>query len=33
MIAQEMYGVNDYLRGVCDFYAGHGYAAIAPGAL
>jgi carboxymethylenebutenolidase len=30
VIAQEMYGVNDYLRSVCDFYAGHGYAAIAP---
>jgi carboxymethylenebutenolidase len=30
VIAQEMYGVNDYLRGVCDFYAAHGYVAIAP---
>lgn len=30
VIAQEMYGVNDYLRSVCDFYAGHGYVAIAP---
>ena len=30
VVAQEMYGVNDYLRSVCDFYAGHGYAAIAP---
>jgi carboxymethylenebutenolidase len=30
VVAQEMYGVNDYLRSVCDFYAGHGYVAIAP---
>ena len=30
VIAQEMYGVNAYLRSVCDFYAGHGYIAIAP---
>ena len=30
VIAQEMYGVNAYLGAVCDFYAGHGYLAIAP---
>lgn len=30
VVAQEMYGVNAYLRAVCDFYAGHGYLAIAP---
>ena len=30
VIAQEMYGINDYLRSVCDFYAAHGYLAIAP---
>lgn len=30
VVAQEMYGVNSYLRDVCDFYAGHGYLAIAP---
>jgi carboxymethylenebutenolidase len=30
VVAQEMYGVNDYLRSVCDFYAAHGYVAIAP---
>jgi carboxymethylenebutenolidase len=30
VVAQEMYGVNDYLRTVCDFYAGHGYLAVAP---
>ena len=29
VIAQEMYGVNDYLRSVCDFYATRGYVAIA----
>ena len=30
VIAQEMYGVNAYLRSVCDFYAERGYVAIAP---
>jgi carboxymethylenebutenolidase len=30
VIAQEMYGVNDYLKSVCDFYAAQGYVAIAP---
>jgi carboxymethylenebutenolidase len=30
VVAQEMYGVNDYLRSVCAFYAGHGYVTIAP---
>ena len=30
VIAQEMYGVNTYLRSVCDFYAAQGYVAIAP---
>jgi carboxymethylenebutenolidase len=30
VIAQEMYGVNAYLRSVCDFYAARGYLAIAP---
>jgi carboxymethylenebutenolidase len=30
VIAQEMYGVNSYLRSVCDFYATQGYVAIAP---
>jgi len=30
VIAQEMYGVNDYIRAVCDAYAGDGYLAIAP---
>jgi carboxymethylenebutenolidase len=30
VIAQEMYGVNDYLRSVCNFYAAKGYVAIAP---
>src|SRR6266511_1287600 len=30
VVAQEMYGINAYLRSVCDFYAAHGYRAIAP---
>lgn len=30
VVAQEMYGLNAYLRSVCDFYAGQGYVAIAP---
>ena len=30
LVVQEMYGVNSYLRSVCDFYAAHGYVAIAP---
>jgi carboxymethylenebutenolidase len=30
VVAQEMYGINAYLRSVCDFYAAHGYVAIAP---
>lgn len=30
VVTQEMYGVNDYLRSVCDFYAAQGYVAIAP---
>jgi carboxymethylenebutenolidase len=30
VVAQEMYGVNSYLRSVCDFYAAQGYLAIAP---
>jgi carboxymethylenebutenolidase len=30
VIAQEMYGVNAYLRSVCDFYAAKGYTTIAP---
>jgi carboxymethylenebutenolidase len=30
VIAQEMYGVNAYLRSVCDFYAAQGYVTIAP---
>ena len=30
VVAQEMYGVNGYLRAVCDFYASHGFLAIAP---
>ena len=30
VVSQEMYGVNDYLRSVCDDYAAQGYVAIAP---
>lgn len=30
VVGMEMYGVNGYLRGVCDEFAGHGYAAVAP---
>lgn len=30
VVAQEMYGVNWYLRGVADHFAAHGYLAVAP---
>jgi len=30
VVAQEMYGITDYLKSVCDFFAAHGYLAIAP---
>lgn len=30
VVAMEMYGVNDYLKGVCDRWAEDGYRAIAP---
>ena len=30
VVGQEMYGVNDYIRGVCDRYASEGYLSIAP---
>jgi carboxymethylenebutenolidase len=30
VVVQEMYGVNDYLKSVCGFYASHGYHAVAP---
>ena len=30
VIVQEVFGVNDHVRGVCDGYAGDGYAVIAP---
>jgi carboxymethylenebutenolidase len=30
VVIQEMYGLNAYLRTVCDFYAAHGYVSIAP---
>ncbi len=30
VVLQEAFGVNDHIRAVCDQYASHGYAAIAP---
>lgn len=30
VVVQEMYGLNTYLQAVCEFYAAHGYVAIAP---
>jgi carboxymethylenebutenolidase len=30
VVVQEMYGLNSYLQKVCEFYAEHGYLAIAP---
>ena len=30
VLAQEMYGLNDYLKETCAFFAAHGYTAIAP---
>lgn len=30
IVAMEMYGVNDYLTGVCDAFAAEGYLAVAP---
>ena len=30
VIGQEMYGLTNYLRETCEFFAAHGYAAIAP---
>lgn len=30
VVAQEMYGITDYLKSVCSFYAEHGYLTIAP---
>jgi carboxymethylenebutenolidase len=30
VVAMEMYGVNDYLRNVCETYAADGYVAITP---
>jgi carboxymethylenebutenolidase len=30
VVGQEMYGLNDYIRGVCDHYASEGYLSIAP---
>lgn len=30
VVGHEMYGINEYVRGVCDDYAAEGYLAIAP---
>ncbi|HWH78534.1 MAG TPA: dienelactone hydrolase family protein, partial [Candidatus Binatus sp.] len=30
VIAQEMYGVTNYLRDTCEYYAAHGYLTVAP---
>jgi len=30
VVIQEIFGVNDYVRGVADWYAAHGFVAIAP---
>ncbi|MFN3892574.1 MAG: dienelactone hydrolase family protein [Beijerinckiaceae bacterium] len=30
VLGQEMYGVNEYLRATCRFFASHGYVTIAP---
>jgi carboxymethylenebutenolidase len=30
VVAQEMYGITDYIKEVCAYWAGHGYLTIAP---
>src|SRR5260370_3614154 len=30
VVLQEIFGVNEYLRNVCDWYAAHGFVAICP---
>jgi len=30
LVLQEIFGVNEYLRNVCDWYAAHGFVAICP---
>jgi len=30
VVCQEIFGVNDYIESVCDFYAGAGYVTVAP---
>ena len=30
VVLQEIFGVNQYLRGICDWYAAHGFVAICP---
>jgi len=30
VVLQEIFGVNEYMRTVCDWYASHGFVAISP---
>src|SRR5438874_7229374 len=30
VVLQEIFGVNEYLRNVCDWYAAHGFVAVCP---
>ena len=30
VVLQEIFGVNEYLRNVCDWYAAHGFVAVRP---
>jgi len=30
VVLQEIFGVNEYLRGICDWYASHGFVALCP---
>jgi carboxymethylenebutenolidase len=30
LVLQEIFGVNDYIRSVADWYAAHGFVALAP---
>src|SRR5437660_12565977 len=30
VVLQEIFGVNEYMRTVCDWYASHGFVAICP---
>src|SRR5919197_3475034 len=30
VVLQEIFGVNEYMRSVCDWYAAHGFVAVCP---